>query len=378
MGHWLKKQIDMFNSTHMAWEGLYKECKDSYRTYVVKDAECDCMQAECEATNCEYDSCRWKVCDDDYQKCWGAAEEAMCRRVPVEQCLEKDRKIDWSATEKIECYVDVLMENPTKQELMDDCGSPDCINQHREKMYKKCDSICREVDFEVGADGSYGGGAIPNFPKWGSTSYDTCSSTGKFSGNDYQCIDVIADLIAQMNVSKRRTGDEDVSKEGIMGVSTKHRGEGEDRCTAHLDIDWQAPPCCTACEENPSPPCEGGGDYSGGTGWDESKYMWIQYGRWGFMDDHEIKEFDHKKCYEDAGEHTYIYAYNLCECNECTPHPTPPCPNCVERKFCSNQGCHTYDYSKHYSAREANCNHDDGKRVDYEKIPGYRAEDTDE
>merc|ERR1719408_677561 len=117
-----------------------------------------------------------------------------------------------------------------------------------------------------------------------------------------------------------------------MGVSTRHRGKGEERCTSHLDIDYVLPPCCNPCEERDSPPCEGGGDYSGG--WDKTKYMWLQYGQYNFLSDKDIDGFDYDKCYESAGEHTYEYAYNLCECLECEPKPYVVPPSCTAKKAC--------------------------------------------
>jgi hypothetical protein len=356
LGKWMREVISLFDSTYNQWGKLYESCRASYREYIEKDAECDCKQAECEARNCEWDTCLYINCEDTYQKCWGACEGAVCAEYPKEQCLEKDRKIDWSATEKIECYVDVLMANPTKDDLLEKCGTEDCINKWREEMYLECNNRCPEVDYDTSE--GYGDS---NFPKWGSSSYASCSTAGDYTGNDFECIDIISEMIGAMGDHKRRHGDEDVSKEGEFAVTTKHRREGgeAERCTSHLDLDWQMPPCCTPCEERDSPPCEGGGDYSGG--WDKSKYMWLFYGQHGFLDEKEIAGFNEDKCYESAGEHTYSYAYNLCDCVECAEKPTPPCPTCTQRKACDAYS--TYDYQKHYPARKAKCdNRDDGFR----------------
>jgi hypothetical protein len=356
VGKWMQKTIRAFQDKYDQWDVLYKACRKSYRNYVEKDADCDCKQAECESRNCQWDSCHYTNCEHTYQKCWGGCEVAVCTEYPKEQCLEKDRKIDWSATEKIECYVDVLMANPTKDDLLAKCGTEDCINKWREQQYLDCNKRCPEVD-TLGSD-TYGSNS---FPQWGSAAYGGCSSPGVYTGNDNECIDIISSMIESMGTHKRRVGDEDVSQEGDMGVTTHHRRKGgeAERCTDHLDLDWQMPPCCTPCEERDSPPCEGGGDYSGG--WDKTKYMWTFYGQHGFLDTKEIGDFDRDKCWEQAGEHTYEYAYNLCECTECPPKETPPCPTCVQRKGCDGYG--TYDYSAHYPALNAKCeDRDDGFR----------------
>jgi hypothetical protein len=63
------------------------------------------------------------------------------------ECLEKDCKIDWSATAKIECCVNVLLDKPTEQEdLIVACGDASCDNVYREQMHKKFNEICVKVD----------------------------------------------------------------------------------------------------------------------------------------------------------------------------------------------------------------------------------------
>jgi hypothetical protein len=308
--------------------------------------------------------------------------------------LEKDRKIDWSATEKIECYVDVLMASPDKDTLLKHCGSETCLNKWREDMYNKCNGLCPEVD--------YAEEGIADFPKWGSAAVggayggDDAKCTaphpegGKWAAGteDLPCIDRISELIDKMGNHGRRaedfentydyktdgSADEDVTAEGEHSVTTKHRAgdlEEEKRCTSHLDLDWQKPPCCQPCEVRPSPPCEGETRYddpvSGfieaaeGASYsftpqcgkvqhcaDENarrpSYMWLSYGKYGLLDGTEICDFVHDKCYEASGEHTFLYAYNLCQCAECPEGSQLPCPHCTVAKAC---GATPYDYSKH-------------------------------
>jgi hypothetical protein len=256
-----------------------------------------------------------------YNECWGHCEAEWERTKDAKECLEKDRKIDWSATEKIECYVNVLLEKPDKDQLLKTCGKEDCFNEYREHMYHECNKICVEVDFENGS------GKLEEHER---RYHEDAAYSGKLT-----------------DVKDQATGqyqDQDVTDEGKHSVRTRHRSankDEEDRCTSHLDLDYQLPPCCHPCPVRPSRPCEGGGDYSGG--WDKNSYMWIFYGQYGFLDDVAIDYMAQKICH--AGEHTYIYGYNLCDCIECPK--LPPCgdTHCTHAKECSYPA--RYDYSQH-------------------------------
>jgi hypothetical protein len=261
------------------------------------------MQAECEANNCKYETCHWLACEDGYQRCWARMLAEWEATNTAKECLEKDRKIDWSATEKIECYVDVLLSSPTKEELLATCGTETCLNKYRETHYKHCNTICPEVDF-LSEDGQ-----MPHV---------------------------------------RREGDQDVTNEGENDVRTKHRssdGVEGGRCTGHLDLDYQLTPCCTPCEERPQPPCGPQGDYTGG--WDKSSYMWLHYGQFGHFETGDIADFAADICH--SGEHSYSYGYNLCPCLNCPDMPYPPpqvCPSSPLAPACSGYPA-AYDYTQH-------------------------------
>lgn len=257
LGTWISAQITKFKSAYAEWERLHTKCTASYRAYIEKDAECDCKQAECETVNCEHDSCLYLNCEDTYNQCWGHCEGEYERTNEVKECLEKDRKIDWSATEKIECFVNVLLEKPSNETLLAACGTDDCYNKYREQMYHKCNDVCVEVDYEG---------------QWGE--HDRREHVdGDASGRQTHVKDQ----------TTHQEADQDVTGEGTKSVRTRHRGAGENRCTSHLDLDYQVPPCCQPCDPRPSPPCEGQQpDYSGGM--DKSSYMWLQYGQHGHFD----------------------------------------------------------------------------------------------
>jgi hypothetical protein len=301
-GTWLMEQVTKFTSAYEQWMALHHKCTAAYHAYVEVDAQCDCKQAECEITNCEYETCHYLNCEDTYNRCWARCEAEFERTNKAKECLEKDRKIDWSATEKIECYVDVLLAKPTKEELLATCGTEDCYNKYRETKYKYCNTICPEVDFDA-------------------------SST--YTEHD------------------RRAGDQDVTEEGTSSVRTMHRAaDGTDadvRCTAHLDLDFQVPPCCNPCPVRPQPPCTGRGDYTGG--WDKSSYMWLHYGQFGHLDQSDIPDFSADICH--SGEHTLVYGYNLCDCLECGVLPPPPPQACTAAKQCCASTGGQYNYRQH-------------------------------
>merc|ERR1719172_64093 len=321
MGEWLGAQLEIFKTAHETWTREFKSCKRSYRAYIEKDAKCDCLQSECEAANCGYDQYKWGNCDGIYNSCWNKCQKAYDEAMPACECKEKDRKIDWSATEKIECYVNVLLEQPSKDQLLATCGKEDCFNEYREHMYHECNKICVEVDFENGS------GKLEEHVR---RAHEDPAYSGKFT-----------------DVKNQATGqyeDQDVTEEGDHAVRTRHRSynkEEENRCTSHLDLDHQLPPCCHPCQPRPSAPCEGAGDYSGG--WDKNSYMWLFYGQYGFLDDSGIDYITQQVCH--SGEHTFIYGYNLCDCIECPK--LPPCgkEHCTQAKACSYPA--TYDYSQH-------------------------------
>jgi hypothetical protein len=304
-GDWLMMQVTKFENAYTEWMSLHHKCTAAYHAYVEVDAKCDCMQAECETTNCEFETCHFLNCEDNYNRCWASCEADYEKTKTTKECLEKDRKIDWSATEKIECYVDVLLASPTKDELLAVCGTEDCINKFRETKYKYCNTICPEVDFDTGSYSEHARRGDENF---------------------------------------QGEGDIDVTEEGQHSVNTMHRAaDGSDadvRCTSHLDLDFQEPPCCNPCEARPEPPCTGTGAYPAHT-----SYMWLHYGQHGHLSGDDIADFEAAKCHN--GEHTYSYGYNLCDCLDCPPLPYVPPATCTAAKQCCASTGGQYDYSKH-------------------------------
>ena len=77
--------------------------------------------------------------------------------------------------------------------------------------------------------------------------------------------------------------------------------------------------------------------------------MWHHYGQHGFLAKDAVEKFSEDTCY--SGEHTKVYAYNLCKCLDCEANPKPPPQVCNAKRACAG-GAYTtksggYDYSIH-------------------------------
>jgi hypothetical protein len=317
MGEWLGKTLSIFKSAYDDWKDHFKSCKKSYRKYLEKDAKCDCMQAECETRNCEYDSCHWGNCDGIYNQCWGACLKAKHTTEKDKECLEKDRKIDYSASVKIECFVDVLIQKPTTEELMSQCGTADCFSKYREAMYLKCNDICTAVDYD--------GGEMIEHP------WRPEAQCGFPSPLLVKSSFVLADVqVARNDMCRTKHR----SEEAIACTEAPMKFE-DGRCTSHLDLCYPADPCCRPCAQCESSPCEGRIDtsddgHSDDKDWDPKSYMFLHYGQHNFLSSRTVCGMDGEAICHEELEHTFAYAYNLCECIDCpdkTPFPPAACTN---------------------------------------------------
>jgi hypothetical protein len=243
-GEWLMEMVNKYKAGFAQWEKFYKECKKSYHAFLTVDMQCDATQKGFEKCMCEMNTCQNTAVEVDFpacsQLCWDSYKE----EVKNSECLEKDRKIDWSATKKIECYVDILLHNYTKEELLSKCGTEDCINKAREEDYRYCHTICNEVDFE---------GAWPEVISMDQSWEKACDGPIPVKVDGHP---------ARPHTSQYLLGDAAYKHDlnGVEFVFTKHRGNGktraeEERCTEHLDIDYPVPPC-VGPPPPPAPVCD--------------------------------------------------------------------------------------------------------------------------
>jgi len=334
-GAWLQQTITKYRAAWKEWNLLWTQCSAAYKEFLYADVECDGVQKEFESCMCEKSSMHGLVCGQDYHycraACWAQYEES----VPPLQCQEKDRKIDWSATKKIECYLDILLHEYTKEELLKKCGTEDCINVAREKDYEHCSKICTEVDY----CGEWGSCDVKAGNGWYGVVLDTHEFRKKhdqyhLGDNKFKC---------------------DTNGEGIF---TEHRNredrKSEHRCTEHLDIDFQVPPPPQPCEDPPEVcgpefHCEYYAQFD-----DTSKIGIVdccpEGGKGSCFPDKKMESCNGDGgAYEKGwvaelrfitfGEHTHAWAYNRCDCQPC-PAPQPPYKPPPTPPTCS--GIHTW------------------------------------
>jgi hypothetical protein len=200
VGDMLQAHIAWAKSSYDEWSVKHSACAQAVRDHEATDLECDKTQGSFESGTCAHRQALWTSCNVNQMACCQRCSIEFDAEVNRVECAEKDRKIDWSATKKIECYIDVLMASPTDEELQAKCheGGKACINQWRENKYKACEDVCVDVDYEAG---------------------------------DYYIVD---------------------------GVNTTHRTDSAegDRCTRHLDIHFPAMPHCVNCPPPLPGPCE--------------------------------------------------------------------------------------------------------------------------
>lgn len=268
IGTMLQGHITWATNNHAEWTKLNEACSKAAEAYTDADFECDDVQTEFETNTCGHRQAVWSSCNVNQMECCATCSEDFDKEVNRVECAEKDRKIDWSATKKIECYIDVLMASPTKDELkngktfVDDRGNTvtrsgckeggkSCINQYREQMYKDCEEVCVEVDFEPG--------------------------TAEYRETD--------------------------------GINTTHRTRSSDggsvtgdRCTTHLDINFPQMPHCEKCPHPLPGPCE---------------FPFISTYYEDFDNTGGIDALSGAKpCTPD--KHTHQWAYSRAECKPCT------------------------------------------------------------
>jgi hypothetical protein len=262
-GAWLQATAQTYKSAYGQWVVLHQECRDSYRLFLTEDVKCDGIQREFEKCMCSTDVWKETLCDHTYKSCNDLCWSTYTEQVPNLQCQEKDRKIDWSATKKIECYLDVLLHDYTKKELIDNCGSEDCVNVAREKSYKDCASICPNVDHQ-------GEWKFPTCSDDGVVTFGDAHASRKEHHSRYnqfigdgKCPDGPDGQRSYKCSSKDKVSFK-CDANGAH-VHTDHRGvhdrANEHRCTEHLDIDFQVPnpkPCpgcnpekemCEVCDD---------------------------------------------------------------------------------------------------------------------------------
>jgi hypothetical protein len=248
-GKWLSSTAQRYREAFKEWSGLHKACSTSYSEFLSVDLECDKTQRHFEASKCGQLRCQETTCNVEFSQCIESCWDQYNSAVKDLQCTEKDRKIDWSATKKIECYLNVLLYDFEAQlDLLKNCGTDkeSCISERRTKMYGECQEICLEVDHdakegwpavttEYNKDGIFDGHCKVKGPE--NRTHDDEYHLGDSA---YEC---------------DRNGDIVFTDHRAHASTIKEARAIESRCTEHLDIDFQIPsvrPCAPA----PDPICD--------------------------------------------------------------------------------------------------------------------------
>jgi hypothetical protein len=351
-GGWLKRNINAFEDAFADWTTKHKACEKAYHNYLDVDYDGDITQRKFERCQCGRNGCELGSCigySECVQACWVIYED----EVWAKECLEKDRKIDWSATKRIECYIDVMLHDYSKEELLSKCGSDgqNCLSKAREADYKHCGEICQKVDhngewpkvlFNLAPE--YGVYLPPKQPVVSGHEKRSKHDQYHLGDGDYEC---------------------DINGPQVM---TRHRGagvsrKGEERCTEHLDLDFQHPPC-GACNMRNASVCD-------------APFLKKYYGKYDNTEKVEgVKHCTSEKCYGDQcltstddGKHytnmkfderSHAWAYNRCECVECDQaygvYPEPPnyatCENrCGAHTLVSPAGKHESIYGANFDKK---------------------------
>lgn len=321
-GSWLNQTIAHYQGTYNKWETLRSNCAAAYKSFLSIDTFCDATQEKFEKCLCDRNFCEDQACGVTYENCEAGCWADYADLVKSKECLENDRKIDWSATKKIECYIDVLLHNYTKEELVEKCGSDTCINKAREEAYKACEQVCPNIDYDgFWPEVDAGTLASPEVRIFGHTKRSE-ESEFMLGDGSFEC---------------------DVNGPNVF---TKHRGgarrEEEARCTEHLDLDYQTPQCM-ACKEPPPPVCDAEFHKFWYHQWDDhitEAHKGCPAGDcdWGPEDQQTSSDGD-KMITIKIKQHSEAWAYNRCECKECEGG-LPTYPGRPEGRQCG-MGAHT-------------------------------------
>lgn len=321
-GSWLESTIAHYNGTHSRWESLRTACALAYKDFLETDTACDSVQESFETCLCERNDCENKACGVTYDQCEAGCWADYAALVESKECLEKDRKIDWSSTKKIECYIDVLLHEYTKEELIEKCGDANCINKAREEEYKACEAVCPNIDYD-GFWPQVDASTLAS-PEVGIFGHAKRSKENSFllGDGEYAC-----------------------DANGHDNVFTKHRGgahrEEEARCTEHLDLDYQTPQCM-ACKDPPPPVCDAAFHWQWYRDFDDAAIMDIGCAN-------NDCNFASQQLATSANgddlqtitikQHSKAWAYNRCQCKECDD-PLPVYPGRPDGRQCG-MGAHT-------------------------------------
>jgi len=119
------------------WQTRENECKAAEDDFTAKDGECDTTQEEYETNFCTLRVQMHETCAA-YTTCYTQAIGALGETTSSVEQNEGARKIEWTAIEKIKCYIDVLIsdsENEDRQTALGACKDLEPVTSHLDITY---------------------------------------------------------------------------------------------------------------------------------------------------------------------------------------------------------------------------------------------------
>jgi len=124
MDGYFKNWASHVASNQNTWDNLEQACSDAEKKARDKDTECDNLQASFETRFCQFRLDVYTTCSQ-YKGCYAKEKEDFELAIASTGYAGDSRKIEWSAIEKIKCFVNVLI-------------ADDDANEDRKSEFDKC------------------------------------------------------------------------------------------------------------------------------------------------------------------------------------------------------------------------------------------------
>jgi len=123
MNAYIKSLEDYYKALEQNWPNVQATCTDAQAAEATKTTECNTKQGAFESAFCSYRHDVYTTCKE-YRSCFNTMEYELSQVLESTQKSADARKLEWTAIQKIKCYVDVLLsdkETAERQEQMNAC-----------------------------------------------------------------------------------------------------------------------------------------------------------------------------------------------------------------------------------------------------------------
>lgn len=220
MASWFAEHRTWVIAAEATWTTLNDACELAMTAYNTKDTTCDLNQGQFETNFCVWREQVHGTCVT-YENCFATALDNYANGQIAVQDREKGRKVDFTATEKIKCYIDVLLD--------------DSANDDRATKLQECQQLCAAADGEVNTCTDHLHINYHDMPN-----VQTCSRSAVAS---YPCLD---DFVSQY------VGFVDLRDCVACPDLPIHLSQPG--VLAHSPWDWETNAVTTSCDSNPYNP----------------------------------------------------------------------------------------------------------------------------